>query len=138
VNPGLSGEGCAPLHGPGPDNAAIQAGVVLLSDSPDITAASRPDEGPRRQHWLVRAMEESSIYQAILETGRGEGPKQGPDEGFGWEARLVIRLGTARFGPPDPCAAIRILEAITDRTRIGPLADRLFEVSNWEELFEGP
>ena len=79
-----------------------------------------PDAYPRREHWLERAMKDSSIYQVILQEGREERCKQGSVRAFTLEEGLLIRFGTARFGPPDPSAAIRILEATFDRTRIGP------------------
>jgi predicted transposase YdaD len=39
----------------------------------------------------VRAMKESTTYQAILEEGRAEGERRG-----------LMLLGTERFGPPGP------------------------------------
>ena len=71
-------------------------------------------------------MKESSAYELILDEGRAEGETR--------EAtKLLKKLGTRRFGPPDPSALVAI-EAITDLERIELLLERLLEVSSWEEL----
>lgn len=74
----------------------------------------------------IRAMKESSFYQLILDEGRAEGETR--------EAiKLLKKLGTRRFGPPDPSVVVAI-EASTDLERIEVLLERLLEVSSWEEL----
>ena len=71
-------------------------------------------------------MKESSSYQAILDEGRAEGETR--------EAiKLLKKLGTRRFGPPDHLVLVAI-EAIADLERIEFLLERLLEVSSWEEL----
>jgi predicted transposase YdaD len=78
----------------------------------------------------IRAMKESSSYQAILE----EGFAQGEIKGEMREAtKLLKKLGTRRFGAPDHSVLVAI-EAITDLERIELLLERLLEVSSWEEL----
>jgi hypothetical protein len=74
----------------------------------------------------IRAMKESSSYQAILDEGRAEGETR--------EAiKLLKKLGTRRFGPPDH-SVLAAIEAITDLERFEFLLERLLEVSTWEEL----
>ncbi|MCS6861010.1 MAG: DUF4351 domain-containing protein [Abditibacteriales bacterium] len=71
-------------------------------------------------------MKESVTYQAILEEGRTEGKTR--------EARTILLLqGTKRFGPPSE-ETRAALEAITSVERLEYLAQRLLDVSSWEEL----
>jgi hypothetical protein len=71
---------------------------------------------------VVRAMKESSTYQAIL------------DEGWAEEARKVLLLlGNDKLGPPD-METRAALEAITDINRLERLLQRLLQVSGWREL----
>jgi Domain of unknown function (DUF4351) len=72
----------------------------------------------------VRAMKESSTYQAILDEGRAEGVR-----------KVLMRLGTRRFGPPDAPTRAAI-EAITRPSRLERLSERLLDVSSWEELLK--
>lgn len=71
-------------------------------------------------------MRDSLTYQAILEEGREEGQVQG-------ERRLLLRLGTARFGQPDELSRSR-LESITEIPEIERLGERMLTVSSWSEL----
>jgi predicted transposase YdaD len=74
----------------------------------------------------VRDMKESSTYQAILEEGRSEGSVT--------EARrLLLLLGTARFGPPDEPTRAAI-EGMNSIEILEPLSIRLLNVSSWHEL----
>jgi predicted transposase YdaD len=78
----------------------------------------------------IRAMKESSSYQAILEEGREEGRSEGETK----EAiKILKKLGTRRFGSPD-LSVLATIEAITDLERIESLSERLLDVSSWEEL----
>jgi predicted transposase YdaD len=70
----------------------------------------------------VRAMKESSTYQAILDEGRAEGVR-----------RVLLLLGGKQFGPPDARTRAAI-EAITTPDRLERLTERLLDVSSWEEL----
>jgi hypothetical protein len=82
----------------------------------------------------VRAMRESSTYQAILREGREEGRKEGQAEGI---QQVLLRQGRKRFGPPDEAvqAAVR---AITDADRLGRLSERLLDVNSWQDLLATP
>jgi predicted transposase YdaD len=74
----------------------------------------------------VRAMKESTTYQAILDEGRGEGRVE--------EARrLLLLLGSERFGPPDARvqAALDAMDAVEPLER---LSQHLLKVESWEEL----
>jgi predicted transposase YdaD len=75
-------------------------------------------------------MRDSLTYQAILEEGREEGREEGQVRG---ERRLLLRLGTARFGQPDAVAQSR-LDTIADIVEIERLAERMLTVSSWSEL----
>ena len=101
---------------------------------------------------LVRGLKESSTYQAILEKDarrtregtrrraregtRRRAAKKGRAEGLAEAIKMLIKIGTKRFGPPDPAVLERI-EAITDLERIEALSDRLLEVASWDELLAG-
>jgi hypothetical protein len=71
-------------------------------------------------------MRDSSTYQAILDEGRVEGRVEG-------ERRLLLLLGTPRFGEPDAATRTRI-ESITDSETLERLAARLLSTSSWDEL----
>jgi predicted transposase YdaD len=85
-------------------------------------------------------MKESTTYQSILAEGRAEGEAEGKVKGALAEARkIVIRLGTPRFGPP--AAAVRAaLEGITDVERLEDLCARTLEpqAASWEDLLGLP
>ena len=71
-------------------------------------------------------MKESSYYQLIVK--EGEAKK---------EREIVLRQGRKKFGPPSPEveAALNLIE---DMTRLDMLADRLLDVSTWDELLATP
>jgi predicted transposase YdaD len=78
----------------------------------------------------LREMRDSATYQAILEEGRAEGRAE--------EARrLLVLLGTPRFGPPDAATRTR-LDAIPDSDTLERLATRLLSASSWANLLSGP
>lgn len=82
----------------------------------------------------VHAMKESTTYQKILREGRQEGL----DEGRVEEARrLLLRLGTIRFGPPAKTASTR-LRRLADLARLERLGERLLDpqVAGWKDLLE--
>jgi predicted transposase YdaD len=82
----------------------------------------------------VRAMKESSTYQAILEEGRVEGRVEGRAEG----ARdMLISFGTDKLGPPD-AEALAALRAISEVGRLQELVHKLWKVSSWKELLAPP
>ncbi|HTU17677.1 MAG TPA: hypothetical protein VMG10_06395 [Gemmataceae bacterium] len=70
----------------------------------------------------VRAMRESSAYQAILDEGRIE------------EAQQVILLqGGQKFGPPGDAIQTSV-KAITDLERLHRMEGRILTVPTWDEL----
>ena len=71
-------------------------------------------------------MRESSTYQAILEEGRVEGEIRGA-------RRLVLELGTNKFGPPD-ATTVTTLERIGDLNILHRLAVGVLQAWTWEEL----
>jgi hypothetical protein len=74
----------------------------------------------------VRDMKESSTYQEIV--------KEGIPIGEVREARaMLLRMGTKRFGPPTARIRRRI-ETITSVERLEQLAERLLDVTSWQEL----
>lgn len=80
----------------------------------------------------VMQMEESVTYQAILRRGLQDGLQQGAVT----EARtLLLRQGRKKFGPPTP-ETEAALSAITDRTRLELLSDKLLDVTTWDELLK--
>lgn len=78
----------------------------------------------------VRAMKESTTYQAILEEGR----EWGREEGRAEEAQsLILRLGQKRLGHPTP-EVEAALRAISDRAHLERIAERVLEVESWTDL----
>ena len=91
----------------------------------------------------VFQLQESSTYRAILEEGerrgRSEGRTEGRTEGLTiglleGEKRLFTRVATPRLGQPSPQAQAA-LDAVTSLEAIESLAERLFAVETWDELF---
>ena len=78
----------------------------------------------------VLNMRESTTYQAILREGRQEGRITG-------EQRLLVRMGTKRFGEPDT-AILAAIEAIRDIERLEALGLRIVDpsVRDWSELLQ--
>jgi predicted transposase YdaD len=77
----------------------------------------------------LHGMRESATYQMILAEGRAEGRAEGKLDG---EKEILRRLGEKRFGPMNPGIRARF-ESIGDPNRLRNLADRLLEVSSWNE-----
>ncbi len=80
----------------------------------------------------VANVTQSTTYQAILREGRNEGLIEGRLSG---ERRILIRLGTKRFGPPE-AAMLAAIEAIQDVNRLELLGERILEpdVQSWVDL----
>ncbi len=126
------------------DAAADLPGVIRQIDE-RVRREAKPSEIP--QFWLatylllglrysddvaeqllrgVRAMKESSTYQAILAEGRAEGRAE--------EARrILLDLGSVRFGPPDRLTRVA-LERIDDPERLESLIRRVHDVASWADL----
>jgi len=86
----------------------------------------------------VRAMKESSTYQAILaegiERGIEQGIERGVEQGLSRGARnSLLLVGTERFGPAGPAVRATI-EATDNLHRLEELTRRVLHVSNWDEL----
>ena len=82
----------------------------------------------------VRRMRESVTYQEIVNEGRAEGHIVGLVEGRAEEARrLTVRLGTQRFGAPNP-SIIAALDSVTDVEMLEAVADRVLTAQNWDDL----
>lgn len=78
----------------------------------------------------VRGMKESTTYQMIIEEGEAQGIRKGEIK----EAKsLLIRLGRRRLGSPSP-SVIATLDAIQDLARLEQIAERVVDVSTWDEL----
>jgi hypothetical protein len=87
-------------------------------------------EGVSAMLYGIEGLEESSVYQGILRRGRAEGEAAGRVQ----EARQsLLRQGRKKFGPPDERVEDTVA-MISDLDRLHDLADRIFDVSSWEEL----
>ena len=120
-----------------PERAAMLWGAtyILMGLRYDDRFTNKVLEGVREM------FEESTTFQAILRRGREEGREQGRQEGREEGARrLVVRLGSQRFGTAPDAATLAALEAIHDFPRLETLAVRVHEphVHGWGDLLEGP
>jgi predicted transposase YdaD len=70
----------------------------------------------------VRNMKESVFYQSIVEEGWLRGAQD-----------MVLRVGRGRLGPPDAETEARI-RSIEDVGRLERMAERLWQVSDWQQL----
>lgn len=107
-----------------------------LSGAGFILSGLRYDEAPIRAlcQRLNMTLEDSTTYQLILRRGRAVGEAEGETR----EARrLLVRLGTKRFGPP-PASAQSALDAVTDRERLERMFDAALTVAGWDELLATP
>ena len=89
----------------------------------------------------VRAMKESTTYQAIKEEGRLEGRQEGRlegrEEGRREEVRrLLLRLGKLQFGTSPTPEQETMIEAITETDRLEELLLRAGRVGTWIELLK--
>jgi hypothetical protein len=84
----------------------------------------------------IQTMRESSTYQAILREGRQEGRQEGRVEG---EQKLLLRMGTKRFGKPD-AATVAAIEAVREIDRLENLGERILDpgIRDWDELLRTP
>lgn len=118
--------------------ARPEQGPILLTASFVLTGLRVSQQRVLELFQGVRTMRESTAYQAILDEGRAEGEIKGRAEGEikgrAEEARrLLLRLGRKRWGDPDPAIEATV-HAITDVERLELLAERLSEVSSWQDL----
>lgn len=82
----------------------------------------------------VRAMKESTTYQAILEEGEEKGRREGA---LAEARRFLLELGEDTFGPP-PAHVTAAVEAITDVARLEALGKRLRHADSWDDLLRLP
>jgi len=95
-----------------------------------------PREMVKRLLEGVKQMKESDTYQAILEEGEARGEARGVARGEVEGRRaLLLRIGGKKFGPPGPSARSIIL-AISDSQKLESLAERVLDVSTWDDLLE--
>lgn len=78
----------------------------------------------------VRAMRESTTYQAILQEGREEGTRQGR---IAEARRILILQGSKRFGAPS-AETLAFLERVNHLEAIEQLLALLLDVESWAEL----
>ncbi len=51
--------------------------------------------------------------------------------------KLLLRQGQRRWGPPAE-ATRTALESVSDLERLERMSDRMFDVTNWQELLDTP
>jgi predicted transposase YdaD len=107
-----------------------QQAALLLNTAYILTGLRVPRPVLGQLFQGVRAMRESSAYQAILDEGRQEGRQEGM-------LRLLLRQGRQKFGSPSD-AIMATLTAITDLDRLERMGDQVFNVSSWDELLATP
>jgi hypothetical protein len=78
----------------------------------------------------ARVMRDSSVYQGILEEGRGEGE-------LAALRRILRRQGERRFGVPRP-EDEAALASIADVGRLDRMADRILSATSWADLLNTP
>lgn len=103
-----------------------------------------PDDAIIRLLRGVRAMKESTFYQAILAEGRAAGEAEGEARGIAKaerasaerSRRMIIKLGSRRLGDPD-VGIVAALEAVQDLDQLSQIEERTFDAASWEELLAG-
>ena len=75
-------------------------------------------------------MEESTVYQFIIERGEARGEAHGEVRGA---RNTLLAFATRRLGRPKK-KALAALEAITNVDRIGRMAAVASDVRTWDEL----
>jgi predicted transposase YdaD len=82
-------------------------------------------------------MRDSTTYQAILREGEAKGKAAGKAEGKAEEAKnLLLRLGRKHLGSPPGNVEVKI-QAMADVEKLEELAERVYDVASWDELFNG-
>jgi predicted transposase YdaD len=98
----------------------------LLAATYVLTGLRVPQEAAEQLFRGIRAMKESSTYQAILTEGQALALQ-----------KTLLRQGRHQFGPPSE-AIQNAITAITDLERLERMTERLLVVSTWQELLETP
>lgn len=101
-----------------------------------------PDQIETLYRDLSMTLEDSTTYQLILKRGVAQGHAQGVAQGVAQGAteearRMLLRIGGKRFGPA-PAEVVAGVQAITDREHLERIADRVVEVSGWDDLLATP
>jgi hypothetical protein len=78
---------------------------------------------------MAGALRVSSTYQKILREGAAEARA----EALARSRELLVRLGSKRFGPPDEAVRDAVGQ-LTNPDRLEQLAERVLDVSSWDEL----
>lgn len=110
--------------------APPEEAAMLLSATYVLSGLRVARETAEQLFQGVRAMKESTTYQAILDEGRQEGQRKGVQQ-------TLLRQGRHKFGAPSD-AITATLTAITDLDRLERMADQLLVVSSWDELLATP
>ncbi len=104
--------------------------ALIFSAAYVLTGLRIPRERAAPLFRGVRAMRESSTYQAILDEGRQEGRIEEAQGG-------ILQLGEQKLGSPSG-AITATLSAITDLGRLHRIRGRIIIVSSWDELLATP
>ncbi|HTU91123.1 MAG TPA: hypothetical protein VMF69_13680 [Gemmataceae bacterium] len=106
--------------------APPQQAALLLNTAYILTGlrVSRPVLGQLFEG--VRAMRESSAYQAILEEGA-----------IGEAQATLLRQGQRKFGSPSDAMTVSV-RAIADLERLHRMTDQIPMVSSWDEVLATP
>jgi predicted transposase YdaD len=95
-------------------------------------------EGVSGMLFGINGIEESSIYQDILQKGEARGEARGRVQGLIEEARAnLLRLGRRKLGQPAERVEAEIA-AIDGLTRLHDLIDRILDVTTWDDLLSPP
>ena len=100
-------------------------GAWLLLNFSFIAQPAELDEA-RQLFRRVRAVQESTTYQAILDEGRADAFQ-----------RALLRWGRKHLGDPS-AEIIAAVKAIDDVDRLERLGDHLGKVSSWQQLLAVP
>lgn len=82
----------------------------------------------------VLGMEDSSVYQAILEKGEARGEARGQLLGA---RRMLLRVGGQQFGEPS-AEELQQIEAIDNVEQLEEMALKVREAGSWAELLQKP
>ncbi len=100
--------------------------ALIFSAAYVLTGLRVPRESVTQLYQGVRAMRESSSYQAILDEGRIESLQQ-----------TLLRQGRQRFGLATD-AITTTIRAIMDREHLERMTEQILIVSSWDELLATP
>ncbi|WP_413175852.1 Rpn family recombination-promoting nuclease/putative transposase [Anabaena azotica] len=102
---------------------------VNISTCVQLLAGLRFEKDVIRQLFREEIMQESVIYQDILQKGKLEGKQEGKQEG---EVLLILRLLSRRFGAVDAETEERINQLST--TQLESLAEAILDFSNQADV----